>query len=677
MGRLVAAFWLTVGFAGVSLGQPSVQPDAAFPVLEQAYVALAGHDYDRAIVLFRQAIALAPARAPIHKDLAYTLLKTGETEAASDQFAEAMRLDPSDDHVALEYAFLCHETKQTAVARRIFDRVRKKGDATAAAAYENIDRPLREGIERWKQVVAIDAANFSGHEELAHLADQRDDFALAAEHYEKAWRLRPDRRALLLDLGRMWQALNRKEDALSVLLAASRGGEPRTAEDARALLPERYPYVYEFEKALALDSSNVDLRRELAYLHLQMDHRRDAEKLFEQVVEQSPGDLLSTAQLGFLRLSRGDENGALPLLNRVLAGVDDELSDRVRVALKMPPVLHKPPESRRTSPADAKQLGETSLEKGYLKDALKYLRVAHEQDPVDFNVMLKLGWAYNLLKEDEEAMRWFDLARRSPDQTTASEANRAYHNLRPALERIRTSVWFYPMFSSRWHDVFSYAQSKTELRLTGVPLRPYFSVRFIGDLRGAVPLGAGLGPQFLSERSVILAAGLATLPWHGLTGWFEAGEALRYRGGPNDLGRIVPDYRGGMAYGKGIGALLTAGAHGVFGETNLDGIYVSRFADDMLLYSQNRFGYTFAGRESAGGLHAQVFWSWNATVDSRGEYWANFVETGPGMKLRFESRPSLMFTASALRGAYLVKVGNPRDLNYYDLRVGIWYAFTR
>ena len=38
------------------------------------------------------------------------------------------------------------------------------------------------------------ADNFSAHYELATLAEQRDELELAAEHYEKAWRLIPDRR---------------------------------------------------------------------------------------------------------------------------------------------------------------------------------------------------------------------------------------------------------------------------------------------------------------------------------------------------------------------------------------------------------------------------------------------------------------------------------------------------
>jgi tetratricopeptide (TPR) repeat protein len=590
-----------------------------------------------------------------------------------------MRLDPGDQHVALEYAFLCYETKQQVIARRIFDRVRKTGNTTAAEAYENVDRPLRDGIARWLRATELSPGNFSAHEELARLAEQRDDLELSAEHFEKAWSLRPDRRSLLLDLGRVWKALNRNDEANAALLAASRGTEPRVAEEARELLPQRYPFVYEFQKALAMDPTNVELRRELAYLHLQMGDRPEAEKQFEMVVERTPGDLLSAAQLGFLRLTRGDSTGAMPLLQKVLAGNDDELADRVRSALHMAQTLRRRPEEPRAVVSiQAKELADKSLEKGYLKDALKYLRTAYENDPLDFNVMLKLGRTYNILKDDQEAIRWFNLARRSPDAATASEASRAYHNLKPATQRFQTTVWVFPMFSTRWHDLFTYAQAKTELRMPHWFVRPYLSARFIGDTQGAVNL-ANLGPQYLSERSVILGVGIATVSWHGATGWFEAGESLRYRPTPTDSGRVVPDFRGGVAYGKGFGTLLARGAsHGFFAETNDDGVFVSRFSNDTLLYSQNRTGYTFRAIESAAGFHSQLYWNWNATVDALGQYWANTVEMGPGVKFRFEGMPaSLLFSVNFMRGVYLINQGNPRGPNFNDVRVGVWYAFTK
>jgi len=578
--------------------------------LDEAYSALRAKNYEEAIRGFEQAARLDPGRASIRKDLAYTLLKIGETEAARDRFAEAMALDPADDQVALEYAFLCYETKQQITARRIFDRLRKSGNATASEAFQNVDRPLREGIARWKQALELSPDNFSAHEELARLAEQRDDLDLAAQQYQAAWKLRPARRDLLVDLGRVWQEQGRVEDAHAVLLAASRGGEPRVAEQARELLPARYPYVYEFENALALDPSNDALRRELAYLHLEMGNKAAAEQ----------------------------ELKVLP-----------ERPEPAPVA------------APRNAPQNNKLLGEQSLDKGFLNDALKYLHAAHENDPMDFEVMLKLGWAYNILKDDREAVRWFSLARNSPDAKTAAEASKAYGNLNPSLKLLRTTVWAFPTISTRWRDTFMYAQAKTELRLA-FPVHPYVSLRFIGDARGAVRLGANISPQNLSESSVILGLGLASTPWRGLMAWFEAGEALRYVIPHGDTGRALPDYRGGISYAKTL-----RGPNRLFAETNDDCVFISRFGNDSLLYSQNRTGRTF-------GENIQVYWNCNATVYATGVYWANTVETGPGVRFRLNP---LQFTVNFLRGAYLVNLGNPYRPNFNDVRIGVWYAFTR
>ena len=234
--------------------------DPAYEPLDKAYAALRAHSYDEAIVLFQKATELAPKRASIHKDLGYTYLKIGDTVEARDQFRAAMKIDPADSQVAMEFAFLAYETKEQAEARRVFDRIRKLGGAsgaTAERAFQNIDAPLAAGIERWKNAIAMGGDNFSAHFELATLAEQRDELALAAEHYEKAWRILPDRRSVLVDLGRVWKAMNRTEDATSALLAASRGGEPRAAEMARELLPDRYPYVPEFRAALKLDPTQM------------------------------------------------------------------------------------------------------------------------------------------------------------------------------------------------------------------------------------------------------------------------------------------------------------------------------------------------------------------------------------------------------------------------------------
>ena len=660
--------WIFLFAASVACAQT---PDPAYEPLNKAYEALRARDYDKAVALFLKAIQAAPSRPAIHKDLAYTYLKIGENTAARDQFREAMLLDPKDLHVALEYAFLCYETKQQAQARRVFDRVRKTGDpesrATAERAFQNIDRPLAEGIARWTKAIQLGSGNFSSHFELATLAEQRDELELAAEHYEKAWRLLPDRRSVLVDLGRVLKELNRTEQANAALLAASRGGEPRAAEAARELLPNRYPYVSEFERALDLDPNNLDLRRELAYLLLRMKRQAEAEQEFRKLSKMSETDYLSAAQLGFLLLARGDTAEAMPLLERVMKGADQDLANRVRAVLHVPQTLRTRPVEPAPRSIDAKVMAERSLQAGFIRDALKYLQLAQEDDPADFAVMLKLGWAYNLLHNDRQAIRWFDLARKSPDPKIAKEANTAYRNLRPSFETFRTTVWTYPLYSSRWRDFFSYAQIKTELRLD-FPIHPYVSLRFVGDTRGTInPENTGIPPQYLSESALIPGLGVATSVWHGLMGWAEAGSSVGYLSH-----HILPDYRGGLTFSKGFGHLLKSKTGGAFFETNDDAIFVSRFDNDSLIYSQNRFGYT----PSLGALQTQFYWNVDLTMDQKREPWANFLETGPGVRFRVAAMPSSLYlTVNYLRGRYTI-AGDPFGPSFNDIRAGFWYAFT-
>src|SRR6476660_7161984 len=96
---------------------PGAASDPAYGPLTKAYQSLKTKQYDAAILLFLSAIEVAPSRPAIRKDLAYTYLKVGENETARDQFAATMRMDPGDFQAALEYAFLCHETKMQAEAR--------------------------------------------------------------------------------------------------------------------------------------------------------------------------------------------------------------------------------------------------------------------------------------------------------------------------------------------------------------------------------------------------------------------------------------------------------------------------------------------------------------------------------------------------------------------------------
>lgn len=665
---------MALGFLTAAAAAADIDP---YPALNQ-------RDYDQALQLFRRAIAANPAKTALRQDFAYTLLKVGETEAARDQFEIVLQQDPANHRLTLEYAYLCYETRKPVEARRTFLRLSQQAAAdaairsSAAQAYENVDRPLREGIARWRAAVVETPQSFSAHEELARLAEQRDEWALAAQHYEYAWRLRRDMRSFLLDLGRVWKSLDRAEESMAALLAASRGAEPRTADRARALLPARYPYVYEFQNALKLDEANLPLRREYAYLLLEMGRKQEAEAEFRLITKQTPKDRLSTAQLGFLWLTEKELAGnARPLLDKVLEE-DDELADRVRTTLRLPQTLKRREETPQAKVNnEARTLARKSLDAGYLKDAVRYLEVAHETDPIDFGVMLQLGWTHNVLKDDRTAIKWFGFVRNSPDPKQSTEADRAYRNLAPTLQRFHTSVWMFPFFSSRWQNAFGYGQVKTEWNLGKLPFRPYVSTRFIGDIRRQSAQRGNIPPQYLSESSFIFGAGVRTIVWKGFMAWGEAGQSLRYLGRTATTGFVTPDFRGGVSGSRSFGRNLGAAKSGWFGETTNDFVFVSRFDRDFLLYSQNKTGYTFARSEQS-GFQLQGFWNWNITTDVKRFAWANFAETGPGVRFRFNGLPpSMFFLLQGMRGRHLLEMpnGSPRDYN--DLRAGFWYAFAR
>lgn len=654
-------------------------PDPAWNALSRAFESLHDGDYDTAIAAFEKAAVLAPGRADIRKNLAYTLLKTGDSEASRVQFGEAVRLDPADQHVALEYAFLCYEAHddapaRKAEARRIFLRIRQAGAdatlrATAEQAFQNIDLPLKTGIARWQQALAKSTPSFSAHYELAQLAEQRDELDLAAAGYRAAFQLLPERKSVLLELARVQTARHDPAGAMAALLAASRGNEPRAAELAREQLPARYPYVYEFRNAMELDAKNGALHRELAYLLLSMSEKGEAAKEpaeleFESVVNSSPDDYLAAAQLGLLYLADHRDNQAMPLLKNVLAHGDAATANRVRMALHLPLVLedHKAPESF----LDPRLSGERSYQAGFLKDALRFFTVAREANPIDSSVALKLGWTNNLLHDDASALRWFDIARHSADSAVAKEAQKAWQNLRPGLQRVRTTLWIYPLYSSRWNDLFGYGQVKTELRLKKLPLHPYVSVRFVGDVRG---VAADATPTRLSESAFVPGAGVATEQWHGGLAWFEAGRGFSYV-----TGRRWNDYRGGVSWSRTLGTPLAAEQGGWFLETTADSVYVSHFNNDLINYSQNKAGRTLL----FGGFSTQAFWTANMTFDVKRQYWANFAETGPGFRFHPPGMPaSVNITLSAIRGVYLTNHGNPRRPNFTDFRAGVWYAFTK
>ena len=442
----------------------------------------------------------------------------------------------------------------------------------------------------------------------------------------------PDRRTVLVDLGRVWQAMGRTDDASAALLAASRGGEPRAAEMARELLPARYPFVSEFRQALALDPANHELRRELGYLLLRMGRESEAEAEFQIVTQNAPDDLLSATQLGFLLYARGEQIAAQPLFDRVLAGTDDDLANRVRAVLRLPQVL-RPRASTRAQSIDAKIMAERSIKAGYMKDALKYLKTAHEEDSADFDVMLqtRLDQQHPAPRRDGLSLVRAGAPQSRPHASPPTpEGPSAASAPRPGASA--SPAWIFPLFSSRWHDLFAYGQVKTAINL-GLPVHPYISLRFVGDTRRTV----GSANPAIAVRELLHRGGGRRHPPVARSHRLGRGRYVD-RLPPRPHAARLPRRR------RPRPARLRR-------EGSRAGSPTPRSTRSTSAASTTIFWST---RSLAPGTFGplQLHWNGNLTGDAKRQDWANFVETGPGVQVPIAQ--SMYLTFNLLRGAYLI-----------------------
>lgn len=653
--------------AATARAQLDDQSDPAYGPLDRAYIALAAGNFDRAIAGFREVLTIDPRRANIEKELAYTLLRAGETPAARDAFERAIRLDPSDERAALELAFLQHETGQPAEALAGFRKLSRSDDNSiaelAGATADRLDSELGAAIDRWVVALQQDPENRSVHLELGDFYEKRNQPVEAAEQYLAGWRLPgPDGDEVLIKLGHARMRARDTEGAHGAWLLAAQSKETRIAETALALLPDRFPWADEFQAALRINPEHVELRRELAYLFLEVELRQNAIAQFEEILRIQPSDYQSAAQLAFIYHEAGEADRAAELLAQAEKSDDPEVADRARLQLRR----YREDRSR-----SLREMGDKSLQQSYLVDAQKQFAEAYSANPEDYAAALKLGIVYNLMRQDREAIEWFRIASGSEDPQIAEQASRSYSNLAPQYRFAQTTVWMYPLYSRRFGTVFGYAQAKTEFRIGNSPIRPYISLRLAGDIRRRV---GGASPALLSESSLIAAVGARMRLDPGITLWGEAGESFSYlKSTPAGVPRAAPDYRGGLNWARSRGATLGGDEAGMFTEANLDVVYISRFNNDVLAYFQYRPGYRPPTR---GPLQSQLYWNMNVTTDTSRDYWGNYFETGPGVKVRVPTvAPPMDVSVDFVRGVHLSNQGNPKRPNYWDLRVGVWYSF--
>jgi len=318
---------------------------------------------------------------------------------------------------------------------------------TAARTYDRINQEWSREITRWETVIEQDPLNRSAQLELAERYANHGQSERAVERYLAAWLVPSDqpRDPILPKLAAAREAAGDTEGANGAWLLDSRSAETRIAEEAKDHLPERYLYAREFRRVLELNPRDTDLRRDLVYLWLEVGTSEEARTEFAILLDQDANDLLAAAQFAFLYPERNNEAAAVELLQRARNSPDDDVARRAREKLR---------EINEARARPQRELGEKIVRASFLKDARRELLQAYELNPDDDSTALKLGIVHNLLRQDREALRWFQRASTSADAVIAGQARQSYDNLAGQYRRVSTTAWMFPFFSSRFKDVF-------------------------------------------------------------------------------------------------------------------------------------------------------------------------------------------------------------------------------
>lgn len=270
MVRRIAGWTFTALLTGAvagAAGDPTLTE-----LLRRAQESTAKGDLSDAARALRGAVQASPRSAEAHRALGNVYLKTQESQAALQEFQEALTLDPSDAD----------------------SRTKAAGLYFAGRRYE-------------------DAA------------------ALA----EQAVKLAPERAEPLAVLARAQAALGRIDEAAATFgkaIERAPGEDSLRVELANTHLVRKDPAYGErvLREGLTMTPSSRVLRAALSNLLVSQRRFAEADVLVDEIVKLSPDDPETLRSAGLYRLRRGDGAGAEALLRRVLVLAGQGVPERVR-----------------------------------------------------------------------------------------------------------------------------------------------------------------------------------------------------------------------------------------------------------------------------------------------------------------------------------------------------------
>ncbi|MBI3547509.1 MAG: tetratricopeptide repeat protein [Elusimicrobia bacterium] len=496
----------------------------------------------------------------------------------------------------------------------------------------------------------------------------------------------------------------------------------RAPETADAKLVRAYDLIQrgydtqalrEFSEILFSDPANHQVRLELGYLHMRLQHWKEAVRYLGSALDEDPGNVRLRMELGYARQGLGDLDAAADDF-RIVLRTPNEFQEQAGAALQS--VLSISADAPRKVEGDTllndgydalkrgkrslakerfqralkggpdraevhKQLGYMSVQEGNVDSAIKSFEGARRLQPTDFLTSLELGYMYDSMRNERSAMRSFNAALASPDPEVRESARAAVENIRSRHSRVFLDIYGSPYYTSRFSNRIAYAEAQFGYRLPhDSPVSVYLGTRYAQDSKSH----AGTEPQVLSDNALSLGPGIRLQPEgfnasltaeynkvFNLTRTPEHDSASEW----NPQVQLADYHYWNKHYGP-IG-WLTLGEvfpERAFSDLGFNVGYYARYRDNVIGLVQYREGFKLV--DTARTL-VSAYVPVNVMKDVNRDFFNNLIELGAGIELHPILRYSVKLRAEFYRGVYLGIEGrdpNPYGANYNDFRLSLLFT---
>ncbi len=313
------------------------------------------------------------------KRLTKMYLKLGNTTYALEILLKAKELQPNDVTINRWTAEIYVKQGRSDNAINIYEHLTEIDNTNAREYYSKIANSHLKGLdfekatEAAKQVIAHSPRNPEGHQLLAQIAKQSDDYESAAESYKQAIRLRPDAIDIRMELAavhnlagntrqaiaqywKCWELsdnvndrlnyvkplmnayydLGRREEMeekLKQLLRANASAIAPTLALAQIYHDEGDLTSARFQLARALDRQreNPELLYQLVEISLDLGDTQEALNYQQQLVKSAP-DPVHKQRLGQLLFDAGREQEAIQAWSQVLHAKNQTFDAEIKLA---------------------------------------------------------------------------------------------------------------------------------------------------------------------------------------------------------------------------------------------------------------------------------------------------------------------------------------------------------